>query len=194
MTLKQFIVLFVVFFVLGKVSDAIAEETKIAEESNSYLVQPGDILEVMVWKEKELQKEVLIRPDGGMSFPLVGDFKARGLSLFQIQELIAERLEKYIPNPVVTVSALKLLGNKIFVLGKVNKPGEYVANSYVDVMQALAMAGGMTPFSAVNDIKIIRRNADGVEQSVPFKYGEVEAGERLKQNIILQSGDIIVVP
>lgn len=171
-----------------------AEQEKNKEESGAYQVQPGDVLEISVWKEQELQKEVIIRPDGGMSFPLAGDFRAQGMSLMQIQHILTERLDKYIPDPVVTVAALKLLGNKIYVLGKVNKPGEYAAASYLDVMQALAMAGGTTPFAAINDIKILRRNAQGIEQAVTFRYGDVESGEKLKQNIMLQSGDVIVVP
>lgn len=174
--------------------NVIAEDRKAIDAKRVYLVQAGDVLEVNVWKEKDLQKEVLVRPDGGVSFPLVGDFKAHGQSLEQIQQTITERLNKYIPEPVVTVSALKLLGNKIYVLGKVNKPGEYVANSYVDVVQALAMAGGMTPFAAVNEIKILRRDESGAQRTAIFRYGDVEEGRNLNQNVILQTGDVVLVP
>ena len=101
----------------------------------------------------------------------------------------------YITDPVVTVSAKQLFGNKIHVIGKVNKPGEYVLNQYVDVMQALSMAGGMTPFSAVNDILILRRDNQGrQQQAIEFRYGDVEDGDDLHQNIMLQSGDVVVVP
>ncbi len=174
--------------------NAQAEDSKELSNTKVYTVAPGDVLEITVWKEEGLQKEVLVRPDGGLSFPLVGDFKAQGLSLQQIQKHLVERLVKYIPDPVVTVAALKLLGNKIYVVGKVIKPGEYVTNSYVDIVQALAMAGGMTPFAATNDIKVLRRDASGSQMVLPFKYTDIEDGKQLKQNVILQSGDVIVVP
>ncbi|MFW5444439.1 MAG: polysaccharide biosynthesis/export family protein [Methylococcaceae bacterium] len=163
-------------------------------DSITYHVQPGDVLDVTVWKEEGLQQEVMVRPDGGMSFPLAGDFIAQGKSLIEIQQVISERLSQYIADPVVTVAAKQLLGNKIYVIGKVNKPGEYIVNRYIDVMQALSMAAGVTPFSAVNDIKILRRDQNGNQQSFDFRYGDVADGENLAQNIILKSGDVVVVP
>jgi polysaccharide export outer membrane protein len=129
-----------------------------------------------------------------MSFPLVGDFKAKGLSLEKIQEIIVERLSKYISDPVVSVSARQLMGHKIFVIGKVNKPDQFHVNRYVDVMQALSLAGGMTPFASVNNILILRRDDNGKEKAIKFRYGDVEDGDDLEQNIILQSGDVVVVP
>ncbi len=172
------------------------EEVKVepVPEASAYTVQPGDLLEVNVWKEEGLLQEVLVRPDGGMSFPLVGDFKAKGLSLEKIQEIIVERLSKYISDPVVSVSARQLMGHKIFVIGKVNKPDQFHVNRYVDVMQALSLAGGMTPFASVNNILILRRDDNGKEKAIKFRYGDVEDGDDLEQNIILQSGDVVVVP
>jgi polysaccharide export outer membrane protein len=160
---------------------------------NAYKIQPGDVLEVSVWKEEDLVKQVLVRPDGGMSFPLAGDIQAAGKSVAELQELITERLTKYIPDPVVTVATLKLDGNQFYVIGKVAHPGEFVANSYIDVVQALSVAGGMTPYAADNKIKVLRRE-NGKEVSIPFRYGDIEKGENLEQNIILQSGDVVVVP
>lgn len=171
-----------------------AQEQNNILNTNSYQVQPGDILNITVWKEEGLQQEVLVRPDGGLSFPLAGNIKAEGRSILEIEQLISERLNEYIADPVVTISARQLLGNKIFVIGKVNKPGEYVVNRYVDVMQALSMAGGMTPFSSVNNIKILRRDQQGKQHAIEFRYGDVEDGDDLEQNIILKSGDVVVVP
>lgn len=173
---------------------AYADNKESAAGADAYQVKPGDFLEINVWKEEGLLQDVIVRPDGGISFPLVGDFKAQGLSLQQIQKKITESLATYITDPVVTVSAKQLLGNKVYVIGKVNKPGEYVLNQYVDVMQALSIAGGMTPFSAVNDILILRRDNQGQQQAIEFRYGDVEDGEDLQQNIVLQSGDVVVVP
>jgi polysaccharide export outer membrane protein len=158
-----------------------------------YQIQAGDVLDVSVWQEEDLQKQVLVRPDGGMSFPLAGDMQAAGKSVADLQKLITERLKKYIPDPVVTVSALKLDGNKIYVIGRVNKPGEFPANRYVDVVQALSMAGGMTPYASDNKIIVLRRE-NGKERPIPFRYGDIEKGENLEQNIVLQSGDVVVVP
>jgi polysaccharide biosynthesis/export protein len=158
-----------------------------------YLIQPGDILQISVWKEKDLEREVLVRPDGGLTFPLAGDVPAIGKTMDELRKDIELRLTRYIPSPVVTVAAKQTLGHKIYVVGKVNRPGEYVASRFVDVMQALGMAGGLTPYAAANDIVILRR-VNGVEISIPFKYGQVEDGRKLKQNIPLLSGDVVVVP
>lgn len=168
-----------------------AEPSDPAEDA--YKIQPGDVLEISVWKEDDLLRQVLVRPDGGLSFPLVGDVQASGIPIIELQRLISERLTKYIPDPVVTVSTQQLNGNKVYVIGKVASPGEFVANRYMDVVQALSVAGGMTPYAAVNKIKVLRRE-NGKLTSIPFRYGDIEKGENLEQNIILRSGDVVLVP
>lgn len=162
-------------------------------QDTGYIIQPGDILEVSVWKEKDLQREVVVLPDGSLSFPLAGEIQASGKTVEQLRKELVTRLTKYIPGAVVTVSAKQIQGNKIYVVGKVARPGEYTASRYVDVMQALSMAGGVTPFAAVNSIQVLRR-VNGVQTAIPFKYSKVESGKSLKYNIILQSGDVVVVP
>ena len=158
-----------------------------------YSLQPGDILEVSVWKEPDLQREVLARPDGGISFPLVGNITARNSSVQQVNKEISARLAKYIPDPVVTVSLKQMLGNRVYVVGKVLKPGEFLVNRNVDVMQALSMAGGLNPFAAGNEIMILRR-VNGTQKSIPFRYDSVVDGKNLAQNIVLRPGDVVVVP
>jgi polysaccharide export outer membrane protein len=160
----------------------------------AYLVQPGDLLEVSVWKEEDLQREVLVRPDGRFSFPLAGDVDATGKTVEDLRVEVTSKLQKYIPDLVVTVTVTEIRGNKIFVIGQVNNPGEFVVNPRVDVMQALSMAGGTTPFAALNDIKILRRDADGRQRALSFAYKSVEKGRSLEQNILLNSGDVVVVP
>jgi polysaccharide export outer membrane protein len=164
-----------------------------SETPDDYLIGPEDVLEISVWKEEGLQKEILVRPDGGISFPLVGDIKAAGKSAAQLQKEIAARLQKYIPDPPVSVSILKIVNNKIYVIGRVNKPGEYLTGRYIDVLQALSMAGGLTPFASENNIKVLRKEG-GKEIVFPFEYGKVQAGKALEQNIRLKSGDTVVVP
>src|ERR1700685_1143382 len=112
----------------------------------AYTVQPGDVLKVSVWKEPQLQDPILIRPDGGFSFPLVGEVDGRGKTVAELQVIVAQRLSKYISDPVVSISVTEIHGNKVYVIGQVAKPGEFIVNPSVDVMQALSMAGGMTPF------------------------------------------------
>ena len=165
-----------------------------SDGSQGYLIQPGDVLEVSVWKEEDLQREVLVRPDGQISFPLVGDIDAKGKTVSDLRAEITERLQIYIPNLVVTVTVARILGKKIYVIGQVNNPGEFVVNPTVDVMQALSMAGGTTPFAKLGDIIILRRDSDGRQSAIRFRYNQVESGRSLEQNIMLSNGDIVVVP
>lgn len=146
-----------------------------------------------MWKEKDLQRDVVVLPDGSLSFPLAGEIQATGKTVEQLRKDISTRLTKYIPGAVVTISAKQVQGNKIYVVGKVARPGEYTASRYVDVMQALSMAGGVTPFAAVNSIQVLRR-VHGVQTAIRFRYSKVESGRSLHSNIILQSGDVVVVP
>ena len=159
-----------------------------------YMVQPGDILEISVWGEPELQRSVLVRPDGGFSFPLVGDIDADGKAPKQLREEITERLDQYVPDATVSVSVNQIQGNKVYIIGKVNRPGEFTISRPVDVMQALSMAGGTTPFASLDDIKILRRTKEGRQDAIPFNYSQVERGKKLEQNQLLISGDVIVVP
>lgn len=158
-----------------------------------YTVKPGDVLSVAVWKEPDLQGPVLVRPDGTFSFPLAGQIDARGRSVLELQQMLTDKLKKYISDPVVTVSISEVKGNKVYVLGQVNKPGEFIVNPRVDVMQALSMAGGTTAYAALGDIVILRRTESG-QQSLPFHYADVARGRNLQQNIMLQAGDVVVVP
>ena len=162
--------------------------------ANRYRVQPGDTLEVSVWKEEDLIREVLVRPDGLFSFPLVGEIDANNRTVDELTGEVARRLGRFISDPVVTVTVKSIDGNKIYLLGQVNTPGAFVVNPRVDVMQALSLAGGTTPFAALNDIVIVRRNRDGTQVAMSFKYKDVERGRDLQQNILLESGDIVIVP
>ena len=164
-----------------------------ADEPEPYRIQPGDVLMVSVWKEQDLMSEVLVRPDGGMSFPLVGDVRASGRTVDELRTLVDERLSKFIPDPAVTIAVKQIGGNRIYVLGKVNRPGEFAFSQPIDVMQALSLAGGATSFAALDDIQILRREG-GKQTARRFRYSEVERGRSLEQNILLKSGDTVVVP
>ncbi len=171
---------------------AVASRVANVDPSN-YRVGPEDVLEISVWHEDALKKEALVRPDGGISYPLIGEVQAAGKTVLEIREEIAQRLEKFIPDAAVSVTIVKVGSQRVYVVGKVNKPGEFPVGRYVDVLQALSMAGGLTPFADSNDIRIMRR--DGARQAVlPFEYNRVVRGDKLEQNIQLRAGDVVVVP
>jgi polysaccharide export outer membrane protein len=158
-----------------------------------YLLRPGDVLLVSVWKETDLQGEVLIRPDGGISFALAGELQAAGHTVNELTKMLETRVRKYIPDAVVTVSVKTILGNRVYVIGKVNRPGDFPLTGPIDVMQALSLAGGATPFADTNGIRVLRRSGDH-QISIPFHYADVARGRKLDQNILLQGGDTVVVP
>ncbi len=158
-----------------------------------YTLHPGDQLEIGVWKEPDLQRTLVVRPDGKFSFPLAGEILAQGRSVAQVQSDIEGKLKKYIPEPVVTATVTGIEGNRIYVIGQVTKPGAITMNPKVNVLQALSIAGGGTPFAALNDI-IIVRNAGPKQQILPFRYSDISRGKNLEQNIVLESGDVVIVP
>ena len=172
---------------------AVQIATATAADPPRYLIQPGDSLIVSVWKETDLQMEVLIRPDGGMSFPLVGDLNVADRTVDDVRKAIVEGLSKYMPTPVVMVALKQIGGNHVYVIGKVNRPGDFPFSKPLDVMQALSLAGGATSFASMNDIQILRRDGDK-QIAIAFHYNEVEKGRALEQNVVLRSGDVVVVP
>lgn len=158
-----------------------------------YRIGPEDVLHISVWKEKDLDRKVLVRPDGGISFPLVGDIQVSGRTPLEVQDEIRSRLQRYVPDAEVTVSVDKISGYTVFVLGEVNNPGQFTLGRYVDVVQALTLAGGTTPYASERNMQILRRQ-DGREVTYRFDFRDIKRGQQLEQNIILQSGDVVVVP
>jgi polysaccharide export outer membrane protein len=169
-----------------------------ADES-LYRINGGDTLHISVYGEKDLDRDVAVEPDGGIAFPLVGNMNARGLTLAELQKKIADALRSgsILPNvsdAEVTVSLVKSSGNSFSVIGQVTKPGTYVTDTQVDVMQALSLAGGLTPFASKSRIIVLRRDAGGVQRKIPFDYSAIEDGTKLETNVQLQGGDVVVVP
>lgn len=158
-----------------------------------YRIGPEDVLHISVWKEEDLDRKVLVRPDGGVSFPLAGDIQVSGRTPLEVQDEIRSRLQRYVPDAEVTVSVDKISGYTVFVLGEVDEPGQFTLGRYVDVVQALTLAGGFTPYANSRNIQILRRQ-DGKEVTFSFDFRSVSRGRDLQQNIILQSGDVVVVP
>jgi polysaccharide export outer membrane protein len=165
----------------------------LAQQLPDYKLSPGDQLEISVWKEPDLTKTVVVRPDGKFTMPLAGEIVAAGRTLSQVQVDIQTRLLKYIPEAVVTAALVVMEGNRIYVIGQVNKPGTFVMNPRFNVLQALSVAGGLTPFAGANDI-IILRTSGGQQRMIPFRYNEVVKGRNLEQNLTLEAGDVVIVP
>lgn len=165
--------------------------------SETYLLNPGDQLDVSVWNEETLQKTITVLPDGMISFPLVGHLQAAGKSAADVEAVIGEKLDTFIAEPEVNVTVTSTKGNVVFVVGKVLKPGPVAMIQSTTVMQALAMAGGLNEFAAGNSIKIIRRSdqaADSKETLLKVRYSDLEKGSDLSSNHLLNAGDVIVVP
>lgn len=158
-----------------------------------YKLHAGDKLQVSVWKELDLQRTLIIRPDGKFSFPLTGEVHAAGRTPDDIRADIEGRLKKYIPEPVVTVTVEDVAGNRVYVIGQVKKPGAFVMNPRLNVLQALSLAEGATPFAKLDDILVIR-GTGASQTTLPFRYSQVTEGKSLGQNILLESGDVVVVP
>lgn len=158
-----------------------------------YVIGPEDALDISVWKDDSLKTTALVRPDGGISFPLVGEVMAAGKTADQLRDELRKRLEKFIPDAVVTVAVVHVASYRIYVLGRVNKPGDFAVGRDVDVLQALSLAGGLTPFAHEDDIRVVRK-IDGRTTTLPFRYSAVFKDGDLAQNVTLRSGDVLLVP
>lgn len=164
-----------------------------AEQNTDYSPGPDDVLLVSVWKEEALTREVVVRPDGKISFPLIGDVAVQGRTIGEVREEIQAKMDEFSPGAPVSIMVLKINSPKVYIVGKILRPGVYLMSDKMTVMQALALAGGFTPFSAKDDILILRE-ARGKLQTLPFDFDAVAKGKHLEQNISLIPGDTIVVP
>lgn len=163
-----------------------------AQDPKPYTLNPGDTIAVSVWREEDLMRDLVVLPDGAISFPLAGTMTVQGLRTDEVEALLAKRLEKYIPDAVVTVTVTGASGYRVYVIGEVSSPGEYIAPRRITVMQALSLAGGLTPYAGETSIRVLRRE-HGKTISIPFAYSDVKRGLALNTNIELQSGDTVVV-
>jgi len=159
----------------------------------SYLIGPGDLIEISVWKDEALSRQLTVPPDGVISFPLIGDLDVTQMTVSSLREAITKRLSAYVPDATVTVMILKMDSLKAFVIGKVNRPGEFPITLETSVMQILSMAGGLNPYASESKIHVLRRKSKETVK-IPFDYKEVLKGENLGQNIVLERGDVVVVP
>lgn len=167
--------------------------SNVANAEERYLLNAGDVLEISVWNEDALQKQVVVLPDGMVSFPLAGELIAQGKTVAELQAALKQNLTEYLAEPVVTVSVINVNGNTVHILGKVLTPGNFVMNQPIDAMQALSLAGGLSAYAKENSIIVLRRNGEG-QQVLPVRFASIKKGQDLATNIMLKSGDVIVVP
>src|SRR5436853_6477806 len=165
----------------------------VAVTDPSYKIGPQDVLRIDVWKEAEISRTLPVRPDGKISLPLLNDVQATGLTAMQLATVISEGLKKYITNPQVTVSVTEINSRRIYVTGEVLKPGTFPLLPNMTVLQALSSSGGFSQFARVKNIYVLRKE-EGKDVKHPFNYKEVVSGKNPEQNMLLEPGDVIVVP
>ncbi|BBO82750.1 hypothetical protein DSCO28_33160 [Desulfosarcina ovata subsp. sediminis] len=179
----------VVFLSLAIISFIVCHEAY----AEFYRVGPGDILEVSVWKDENLTREVIVSPDYIISYPLINDINVKEMSVQQIRDAIVDKLSEYIPDASVSVMLKEINSLRVFVIGQVNNPGMFPITLETHVMQVLAQAKGLTPFASERDIHILRYK-NGATEKIAFDYKAVLKGDLLEQDILLNRGDVIVVP
>jgi polysaccharide biosynthesis/export protein len=167
--------------------------TQIPQNDAEYKIGPQDLLRIDVWKEADISRNAPVRPDGKISLPLLNDVQAAGLTPIQLSAVISEGLKKYITNPQVTVSVVEINSRRVYVTGEVTKAGAFPLLPSMTVLQALSSCGGFTQFAKLKGIYVLRME-NGNQVKYPFNYKDVISGKASEQNILLQPGDIVVVP
>ena len=170
-----------------------SEESDRLPQSDEYRLGVGDVLNISVWRDDALTRQLTILPDGSISFPLVGRCRASGLTLTELKQVLVDKLQEFIPEPVLSVEVLKPNSLMIYVLGKVNRPGRFELFDRIDVLQALSLAGGLNTFAKSRKIRIFRKNGSETKLFL-FDFDQVSRGKKMEQNLLLQRGDVVVVP
>jgi polysaccharide export outer membrane protein len=194
-----FLLCSILFFIGCPGPTPLPTEYKVPDAPAGFLLGPEDELEITVWKNSELSRVTAIRPDGLISLPLIGDIQAAGFTADALAQRITERLKQYFATtPSVTVSVKTINSYAVFVLGEVTKPGKYQLKSYITVLQAISTAGGFTDYAKRNKLQVVRvtENGDHVRREVhiSLRYDDLVVGRGEPGNIVLHSGDIVVVP
>jgi polysaccharide biosynthesis/export protein len=164
-----------------------------ATNDAEYKIGPQDVLRIDVWKEPDISRTIPVRPDGKITLPLLNDVQASGLTAMQLAESLREGLSKFLTSPQVTVTVSEINSRRVYLTGEVTRPGALPLLPNMTVLQALASGGGFTQFARLKNIYVMRTE-NGKQVKHPFNYKEVVKGNLAEQNILLQSGDVIVVP
>jgi polysaccharide export outer membrane protein len=177
----------------GSSSKSPASEDNTSTKEADYRIGPQDVIRIDVWKEPDVSRSVPVRPDGKISMPLLNDVQAAGLTSMELAASIREGLSKFMTNPQVTITVSDINSRRIYVTGEVARQGAQTLLPNMTVLQALATAGGLTQFARAKKIYIVR-TVDGKQVTYPFDYKGALTGKHPETNILLQSGDMIVVP
>jgi len=200
--MKKTLCLLLTLALLMAATEGIAQEKKSSVQMgsigqtlvDSYQIGVGDVLGITTWKEPDFTREnVLVRSDGRISFPLVNDFPAAGLSPMELKYNLEAGLKAYISNPVVTVHVANPISQKFYILGEVRRTGEYPLVKHLTVLQAFALAGGFTEWASKKEI-ILLRHEGGKDQIYRINYKEIAEGKDFSQNLKLKADDTIIVP
>jgi len=159
-----------------------------------YTIGPEDVLEINVWKNADLSKTVVVRPDGMITLPLIGDVQAGERTPNKLRDVIRLKLDKFKELPEVTVTVTQINSYYIYVLGEVRNPGKYQVRNYTTVLQAVAMAGGFTEWADKNDMVILRKTQNEQEQKIKIRYKDVLRNKKSKPDELLRRGDTLIIP
>jgi len=198
---ESFIVGLLILLLLSSLAGCQSQDMQYRGSSvppTEFLIGPEDVLVVTVWRNQDLSKEVIVRPDGKISLPLIGDITAAGLTAQDLSKQVADKLAEYMSTPTVSVQVKEINSYHVFVVGEVAKPGKYVLKSFASVLQGISYAGGFTTFASRNNVHVLRmvKNGQGETKQVmiPVPYQDIVQGRNLEANIVLKAGDVIVVP
>ncbi len=158
-----------------------------------YLIGPGDLLDISVWKDEALTKTVVVLPDGMIAFPLIGELKAEGKTVAELKQEMEKPLSRYVTDLILNLEVRQSNSMLVYVIGRVNNPGRQVLNANINVLQSLAMAGGLNPFAKKDKIRVFRQEGSSTRSFI-FRYDDVVEGKHLEDNIVLKRGDVVVVP
>lgn len=184
----------IIFFALSLLIVGMKAELAVAvDKPDIYQLRQGDTVLISVWREDALQKQVVVLPDGSITFPLIGRVEVAGLGTPEVERRITAKLKEYLPDPVVTVVIAGIDGNRAYVIGKVMHPGSLIISGPTTVLQAISLVGGFDKFADEGGIKVIRSKSDG-QEIFPVHYKEIISGKNMSTNILLKAGDTIVVP
>jgi len=190
---RNYITVILLLVMLVGISPVQAEDQPPDSATRDYIIGPGDLLDISVWNNDALTKSVIVLPDGKIHYPLIGEVVVGGKTLAVLEKELEDKINAFEPNPELSVMVSQVNSLVIYIIGKVNSPGKFALNTNINVLQALATAGGLNTFAKKNKIKIYRET-NGKTEIFPFDYDEVIDGKNLEQNIRLERGDIIVIP
>jgi polysaccharide biosynthesis/export protein len=178
----------------AKTTQPVGRQGNSQVDNKTYVIGENDVLDVDVWKEKEISRTIPVRPDGKISLPLIGEIQANGMTPLQLQDDIAQRLKGFLANPEVTVIVTDPRSHHFNIVGQVAKPGAYPLSQSMTVLDAIAAAGGFRDFAKETKIYVLRTNPDGKQERLPFNYKDAIKGKKPENNVVLKPGDTIVVP